>query len=71
VLVSSTGGVSSNFGLVMGVTFSVDVNEAQRRHAISADAYLLIPDDDVPAVCPVLEHGDELATVVDVLARAH
>jgi hypothetical protein len=55
----------------MTIILSVDVDEAQRRHAISANANFLIPDDDVPAVCPALEHGGELAAVVDVLARAH
>jgi hypothetical protein len=49
----------------------VGVDEAQRRHAIGADTYFVVSDDDVPAICPVLEDGDELATVVDVLARAH
>jgi len=62
--VSSTG---SNLGLDIGLTFCVGVNEAQRRHAISADAYFAIPNDDVPAIRPVLDGGDELATVVDVL----
>ena len=47
------------------------VNEAQRRHAISANANFLIPDAYVPAVRLVLEDGDELATVLDVLEAAH
>src|SRR5262249_16906213 len=65
--VSSTGGVSSNLGLDMGGAFlhGVVVDKAQRSHAISANAYLSISDGDVPAVPPVLEHGDELAAVVD------
>jgi len=67
VSVSSTGVVSSNLGLVMGRTFSVGVNEAQRRHAISANANFLIPKDYVPAVRLVLEDGDELTAVVQIL----
>ena len=65
----------------MGRTFSVGVNEAQRRHAISANANFLIPEDYVPAVRLVFEDGDELAAVVQILeatrsrqsmlARAH
>ena len=49
----------------MGRPFcSVDVDEAQRSHAISANANFLIPDDDVPAVGLELEDGEEFATVV-------
>jgi hypothetical protein len=69
--VSSAAGISDNLGLVMGRTFhSVGVNEAQRRHAISADAYLSISDDDVPAVRLVLDDGDGLAPVVSRGAAA-
>ena len=49
---------------------SVDVDEAQRSHAISANANFVIPDDDVPAVRLELENGEEFATVVEVLEAA-
>ena len=45
----------------------MDVDEAQRSHAISANANFLVPDDDVPAVRLMLDGGEELATVVDIL----
>ena len=48
----------------------MDVDEAQRSHAISANANFLIPDDDVPAVSLELEDGEEFATVVDGLEAA-
>jgi hypothetical protein len=57
----------------MGVAFGVEVDKAQRSHAITRNAYLLIVDEDAPAAIVLDENGDELAAVVDVLmlTRAH